>query len=49
MNLRVTEKEKTKQNLRDAIERLKIQYGTTYGYPIESIGAHVSISPNLQR
>ena len=32
----------------DAIERLKIQYGTSYCYPISSIGAHVSITPNHQ-
>ena len=32
----------------DAVERLKIQYGTSYGYPIASIGAHVSVSPNQQ-
>lgn len=32
----------------DAIERLKIQYGTSYCYPISSIGAHVSASPNHQ-
>ncbi len=32
----------------DAVERLKIQYGTSYGYPISSIGAHVSECPNQQ-
>ncbi len=32
----------------DAVERMKIQYGTSYGYPISSIGAHVSESPNQQ-
>ncbi len=32
----------------DAVERLKIQYGTSYGYPISSIGAHVSEVPNQQ-
>ena len=32
----------------DAAERLKIQYGTSYCYPISSIGAHVSASPNHQ-
>lgn len=32
----------------DAIERLKIQYGTSYVYPISSIGAHVSEIPNQQ-
>lgn len=32
----------------DAIERLKIQYGTTFCYPISAIGAHVSAAPNHQ-
>lgn len=32
----------------DAIERLKIQYGTSIVYPISSIGAHVSAIPNHQ-
>jgi alpha-galactosidase len=32
----------------DAIERLKIQYGTSMLYPISSMGAHVSIIPNHQ-
>ena len=32
----------------DAGERMKIQYGTSYAYPISSIGAHVSASPNQQ-
>ena len=32
----------------DGHERVKIQYGTSYGYPISSIGAHVSASPNQQ-
>jgi alpha-galactosidase len=32
----------------DAIERLKIQYGTSYLYPISSMGAHVSAVPNHQ-
>jgi len=32
----------------DAISRLKIQYGTTFCYPISSIGAHVSAVPNHQ-
>ena len=32
----------------DAIERLRIQYGTSYGYPISSMGSHVSDSPNHQ-
>lgn len=32
----------------DAIERIRIQYGTSFGYPISSIGSHVSESPNHQ-
>ncbi|HFD1635914.1 TPA: alpha-galactosidase [Enterococcus faecium] len=32
----------------DAVERLKIQYGTSLVYPISSIGAHVSACPNHQ-
>ena len=32
----------------DPIERLTIQRGTGYGYPLSSIGAHVSASPNHQ-
>ncbi|WP_043932351.1 alpha-galactosidase [Bacillus sp. EB01] len=32
----------------DAIERLKIQYGTSFAYPIYSIGSHVSAVPNHQ-
>ncbi|MCI9124920.1 MAG: alpha-galactosidase [Eubacterium sp.] len=32
----------------DAGERLKIQYGTSYVYPIVSIGSHVSAVPNHQ-
>lgn len=32
----------------DAVERLKIQYGTSYAYPLSSMGAHVSITPNHQ-
>lgn len=32
----------------DAIERLKIQYGTSLVYPISSIGSHVSTVPNHQ-
>lgn len=32
----------------DALERQKIQYGTSYVYPISSMGAHVSITPNHQ-
>lgn len=32
----------------DAIERLKIQYGTSFAYPISTVGAHVSACPNHQ-
>ena len=32
----------------DAVERQKIQYGTSYAYPVSSMGAHVSITPNHQ-
>lgn len=32
----------------DAVERLKIQYGTSFVYPLSSIGAHVSVVPNQQ-
>ena len=32
----------------DAIERLKIQYGTSMFYPLSTMGAHVSITPNHQ-
>ncbi|MGL5259924.1 MAG: alpha-galactosidase [Lachnospiraceae bacterium] len=32
----------------DAIERLKIQYGTSLCYPLSSMGAHVSVVPNHQ-
>jgi alpha-galactosidase len=32
----------------DAVERLKIQYGTSYAYPLYSIGSHVSAVPNHQ-
>lgn len=32
----------------DAVERLKIQYGTSMVYPLSSIGAHVSAVPNHQ-
>lgn len=32
----------------DAVERLKIQYGTSFGYPISAIGSHVSAVPNHQ-
>lgn len=32
----------------DPIERLKIHYGTSFGYPMSTVGAHVSKSPNEQ-
>lgn len=32
----------------DAIERLYIQNGTSYGYPISAVGSHVSAVPNHQ-
>ncbi|WP_273832050.1 alpha-galactosidase [Guptibacillus sedimenti] len=32
----------------DAVERLKIQYGTSMAYPIYSMGSHVSAVPNHQ-
>lgn len=32
----------------DAAERVRIQYGSSYGYPISSWGAHVSECPNQQ-
>lgn len=32
----------------DAIERLWIQYGTSFGYPVSAMGAHVSAVPNHQ-
>lgn len=32
----------------DAIERLDIQYGTSFGYPISTVGSHVSVCPNHQ-
>ncbi len=32
----------------DAYERLKIQYGTSYVYPVSTIGAHISAVPNHQ-
>lgn len=32
----------------DAIERLKIQYGTSVVYPVSCIGSHVSAAPNHQ-
>ena len=32
----------------DAIERLVIQHGTSFGYPVSTMGAHVSACPNHQ-
>lgn len=32
----------------DAVERLRIQYGTSMAYPMSAMGAHVSASPNHQ-
>ncbi len=32
----------------DAIDRLRIQYGTSFGYPVSAVGAHVSAVPNHQ-
>ncbi len=32
----------------DAIARLQIQRGTSYGYPVCTVGSHVSASPNHQ-
>lgn len=32
----------------DAVARLKIQYGTSFGYPVSAMGAHVSACPNHQ-
>lgn len=32
----------------DAIERLHIQYGTSFAYPMSSVSAHVSVCPNHQ-
>lgn len=32
----------------DAVARLKIQYGTSMGYPISAVSAHVTASPNHQ-
>ena len=32
----------------DCYERMKIQTGTSYGYPLSTMGAHVSASPNHQ-
>ena len=32
----------------DPVHRLNIQYGTSFGYPVSTVGAHVSASPNHQ-
>ena len=32
----------------DAIDRLRIQYGTSFGHPACTMGAHVSVCPNEQ-
>ena len=32
----------------DAVERLRIQYGTSFVYPVSSMGAHVAAAPNHQ-
>ncbi len=32
----------------DAIERLRIQYGTSFAYPMSTVSAHVSVCPNHQ-
>ena len=32
----------------DAVNRLDIQYGTSFGYPVSAMGAHVSAVPNHQ-
>ncbi len=32
----------------DAIDRLYIQHGTSFFYPISSVGAHISVSPNIR-
>lgn len=32
----------------DAVERLMIQYGTSFAYPVSAMGAHVSAVPNHQ-
>ena len=32
----------------DAVGRLSIQYGTSFGYPVSSMGAHISAVPNEQ-
>lgn len=32
----------------DALDRIQIQYGTSFGYPISAVGSHVSAVPNHQ-
>lgn len=32
----------------DALDRVKIQYGTSFGYPASAVGSHVSVVPNEQ-
>ena len=32
----------------DAVDRVKIQYGTSFGYPVSTVGSHVSDIPNHQ-
>ena len=32
----------------DAADRVRIQYGTSFGYPVSSVGSHVSAVPNHQ-
>ena len=32
----------------DAVDRLRIQYGTSFAYPVSAMGAHVSAAPNEQ-
>ena len=32
----------------DAVDRLRIQYGTSFGYPVSCMGSHVSAVPNHQ-
>ena len=32
----------------DAIERINIQHGTSFGYPVSAVGSHVSAVPNHQ-
>lgn len=32
----------------DAIERIRIQHGTSFGYPVSAVGSHVSAVPNEQ-